>query len=1047
MRFGVGHTIVVCRPDQVREAAIVASCLPSDRLTPIVAVEPSPVPRDQHIEWYQRYRQVQQQMQSRIGTPLGMAEVVRAPTGDVLATMDAHHSLSARLAPYRSWAKRNEMVSTIAGRMGIERVVYLHEFRPDELGIHDPGLDQAYDRYAAANGRAPGEHGRMFTDLAELHLTDVDLADLDTAAWRLLRDPATAPERVIEVPRDNPDCYPRALLTALRLGAVLRAVDEPDTTTVDELFAQVNPDGDEAVLVEDTGDATTLVAALYAHHRAARLVVAPRPNLEPVQRAVAAQQARVSAASRSTGVDTRSPRFAELLDRFLFHGGKRPFSELETAVTSQVPERVVAEVGDRRLTAFTTGIPYSFVRTDTVDWSDKPIGHVASDAMLVILNELYSTGVARPDAGFSLIFDPGFFRVSETEDVLRSVRGHFTHPVLLSGQDASMPALQALPRHLSVELIFFNTHGSDDGIELSDIPLPSYLLPQLFELRHRPIVFNNSCQSWTGVGREFVRIGARGYIGTLWDIPSKPAADFARVVMKRLTEDEAPVSDVITHTGLAWGVERAYLFVGTVNGRLGHWSTETTGGADLLAHAAALTAAADESPADVAKPLLREIAALRRAAASTDVVHTEAFADALLAELGLLARQPTDDNAADELVIQLDDTLRRLDLPPAVVASRWAGRFELTSQLHERAGDLTAALADLDRCLGYRAALPPRADLLLRRGQFLNWRGDTERARQQASAAYDLYTEQHDDGGLMRTLGLLGQVSTRLNRLDEAMDHATRGYALAQRLQDRQEQGAFLLDQCGLQQLRGDFAAATKTATTALETFRAIGNEAGELSALGKLGACLRATGNLRAAGGCALTGLEQAQKLGKPREVAAFHHDLAQALDLDNRPDKALAHYRDAVSTLVESGYWELAAHFVVDLLAAAIRAGDGDTLWSAATWSCAICRETGRQLWTPVLLKLVDGLRHAFVVSPPEVAAQRFSVLYEQFQLTDEAGHPDHVILISDVLKLLLWWFVGEDQPGAIRIARALDAQTGGVLGLAEFVQIPYLTRIREQ
>lgn len=156
-------------------------------------------------------------------------------------------------------------------------------------------------------------------------------------------------------------------------------------------------------------------------------------------------------------------------------------------------------------------------------------------------------------------------------------------------------------------------------------------------------------------------------------------------------------------------------------------------------------------------------------------------------------------------------------------------------------------------------------------------------------------------------------------------------------------------------------------------------------------------------------------------------------------RPPPGLAHYHDAVSTLVEPGHWELAAHFVVDLLTAAIRASDSDALWSAATWSCAICRETGRELWTPVLLKLVDGLRHAFVVSPPELAAHRFSVLYEQFHLTNDAGHPDHVILISDVLELLLWWFVGEDQPGAIRFARALDAQTGAALRLTEFVQIP--------
>ena len=40
--FAVGNTIVVCRPDQMIEAAIVTSCLPADQFTPIIGVEPLP---------------------------------------------------------------------------------------------------------------------------------------------------------------------------------------------------------------------------------------------------------------------------------------------------------------------------------------------------------------------------------------------------------------------------------------------------------------------------------------------------------------------------------------------------------------------------------------------------------------------------------------------------------------------------------------------------------------------------------------------------------------------------------------------------------------------------------------------------------------------------------------------------------------------------------------------------------------------------------------------------------------------------------------------
>jgi hypothetical protein len=43
-----------------------------------------------------------------------------------------------------------------------------------------------------------------------------------------------------------------------------------------------------------------------------------------------------------------------------------------------------------------------------------------------------------------------------------------------------------------------------------------------------PIVFNNSCWSWSGIADSFLVAGARGYIGTLWAVGNKIATDVAK---------------------------------------------------------------------------------------------------------------------------------------------------------------------------------------------------------------------------------------------------------------------------------------------------------------------------------------------------------------------------------------------------------------------------------------------------------------------------------------------------------------------------------------
>ncbi|MCK9403839.1 MAG: hypothetical protein M0Q26_10610 [Chitinophagaceae bacterium] len=43
-----------------------------------------------------------------------------------------------------------------------------------------------------------------------------------------------------------------------------------------------------------------------------------------------------------------------------------------------------------------------------------------------------------------------------------------------------------------------------------------------------PIIFNNTCSSWFHIAMPFLDAGARGYIGTLWSVPTVDAANYAR---------------------------------------------------------------------------------------------------------------------------------------------------------------------------------------------------------------------------------------------------------------------------------------------------------------------------------------------------------------------------------------------------------------------------------------------------------------------------------------------------------------------------------------
>ncbi|MCE6998989.1 hypothetical protein LZG04_29925 [Saccharothrix sp. S26] len=944
--FEVGDTVVVCRPDQVREAAVVVSCLPADRVTPVVALRPADASSHRH----------------------------------------------------------DRLLAQLLDATGVRRVVFLAE----------PDIDV-----------------EVLPDLPErLHLPGEDPAGLTAKAWELLR--GGEPERTLDVAPDAD--FVAALFTALRTGAVLRVADDAPPVP----FAAHNPDdGDEAVLVEHTGEVDDLVAACYAHHRGARLVITPKPDLAEVGAVVAEEQERVTAAAGAIGDAVKGIGFVEALWRYLSTGGHDPFAAVEAVVTAQVPAEAIAEVGDRRLTAFTTGLPYSFVHTESVNWARKPIGHVVADPALVVLTELHRAGVAREPGAFSLVVDSGAFRAA-ADDRTAAPPGHHTHPIVLPEQDASPDVLRDLVADLPVELLFFNCHDADDAIVLGGDTLPDDDIP--VTLPHRPIVFNNSCRSWTRLGREFVRAGARGYIGTLWTIPPNLAAGFARTVVRRLTVEETPAARAIVNTGTPGGIERSYLYVGTVNGRLDEWRDRSTTAAEAaLAGCELLAAAARDCAGPVSPVLHRELCALREVAEAGEATDTPSYAAVLLAELKL----EDDDERAAVLVERIDALLGGLDLPEDELEALWATRFELTGARHERRGEYGAALADFERCVGLGDACPDRADVLLRMARLLMREGRTDEAGQAARLAYDEHRASGDGPGQLESVTVLDG----LGDADPAtaLRYAVEGHDLAEELGDRARQAAFKLAECDRRRDAGDLAEAIEAGSRAVELFRALGDDRQELAALRRLGACHRDRGDLETAQHYALVGLARAEQVGAAAEVASFHDDLGEVLTARGEHGAALGHYRHAVSKLVATGAWERGAELLPHLAVGAVRAGDPEALWTAALSGGLICEVAPREVWASVLPLVVDSMKRAIETGPLELTERGMTDFASAVTAGRREDMPFQVGLLADVVVVLLAWLMDRADAHILAFARELDRTSGGVLDLVGYVSVPYADRAR--
>ena len=78
-------------------------------------------------------------------------------------------------------------------------------------------------------------------------------------------------------------------------------------------------------------------------------------------------------------------------------------------------------------------------------------------------------------------------------------------------EDVKNPAPRRPKKNIPLSNVIFTIDGFHQAIF------------RILSSHHSPVVFNNSCFSWGETSRFFISGGARGYIGTLWDVDNEPA--------------------------------------------------------------------------------------------------------------------------------------------------------------------------------------------------------------------------------------------------------------------------------------------------------------------------------------------------------------------------------------------------------------------------------------------------------------------------------------------------------------------------------------------
>ena len=896
---------VVCRHDQLLAAAAVLSCFPPG-VTPCLLVhEPQPHDHGEYKRRYARFRENFDRRNELIGGEIGWKAAGASRVETLRVLQAAVDDALQDLGPYRSWYAHQLALHKIVDRVQPAQALLLFDGAIDALKLMGIGNEELAD--GAFTQMLPAGTPTYQLAVAD----DAELEAWVQAAWLHLRPGEAVPdERVACRPGDAASCL-CALRDALRLGQPLRSA-----TGRGAAVHQARGDSaDEVVLLEARNSADLLLGVLYAARSALGVVAYAAPDRKAIDAAIDAveqqrqddsKHAQSQANTASNGKAADHPKLIGEIRRWFASRRAGSLEAVALAVSRAVPAQVPALVGDAAVTVMTDGIPYRFLRVGGMqgDWAEKPVGHISGDRALLMLNALHPPP---PEAvgTFDMMFDPGFFEeTAETRDVLNALAGRRSYALVLKRETGSSASLMHLTRHLPVELIYFNTHGSRQGIALSDQVIPSYKLAQWLSLPSSPVIFNSSCLSWLGVGTEFVRCGARGYVGTLWSVLASDAADLARQSVRRMVRDGQACSAALCKTGVDPMTAMAYLFVGTASQRLqGAEPSPLSDAERARSHGLSLLLAAqamldshgqlrsDDHRRSTVNPLLAEADRMIDDVMTLDAASSDTF-DLLMRRRVVTSLLPTAENGT-RMQDFLDDAEQRVQVLAADNPQRWRLAWLRAQWLEAQGRPLDARDHLKAVTLPDGVAHTAAAALERRLSDLYKKTGQAEQALAAAQRALAINERVPGDNrvGVMASLGDVVQATLRLaGREAEALAIAERGLTLAGELHHDGDETVFELDIARIHHVNGQPALGEPFARSALKRARRNFENLQELAAVGSLCNILIATGRLDEAATLAQSGLDEAQKLQRWTSVGDFLSNMAHIERRRQQPQRAFA-------------------------------------------------------------------------------------------------------------------------------------------------------------
>jgi hypothetical protein len=967
---------ILCRPDQLLEAAVALSCGPPNELIPLVVAVPPPISEAEYSRKYEKFKALYDRRRELVGLKiLERVDVSALPSlqNVILKSRAVEDKLAEELDPYRAWFVRNINIAELLEAHGPYDVLALadvpfEELRPMPTGGAKRARGERMDLLPRANMLRWSEPEQC-PDAPSSNQTQCRrLEHLIAVAWRFFRGNAPMPKDAIETPIGDLVHLLPALHRALQSGLPLKPMDTARKTesiansAAGEPLAREGFQKEETVLIEIENDAALLLGVQYACLQGARLVCFRQTHLPSVKSAIARVEAKQQRAAKSLEYivkhATRGLRNPDLDNAsraavthlegsmalpkearryykksFLSHlrswmtAGREEFlRDIEQCVSAAVPQQVVELVGDSALTVVTSGVPYQFVRRDAVNWASKPIGHITGDVQLLLYREIFSGRNSGTGVAFDLMFDHGDFP-EETADILRTIKGRTSHPITLSGEDSNQDALIVLPSFLPIELIYLNTHGFDSGIVLSEGPIKGFRLGQRLVMpqKMRTVVFNNSCISMQGMGREFIRGGAGTYVGTLWSVDAEDARRYAQRVVNRMIVDQQPIS-VCLAGERSTATCLAYILVGSARRALHSGSPHRSedSAERMILTARLLLQAANEFAKrtdysvnrweqSLAALLLLEVEkcterALIEEKKPDPVGHIEMLL--LKAEFFERSGSPEDLSKfvllSKEIAVLLESIESEKDTSSAlhIAWKRVQARFYVKTEQHERAKATYGELTKLLEAGGTDSAAYAEIS------DFQKMNGNYDEALKYAIQSFEASHSKPDVVDRLRAqtlnLGRVVQARIRKGQLDLAINDARRGFDLATQLDDEAEQYEFSSDIARIYLRQKKF----QEAAASIELCHNLAVRAHDvrldLNATGMRAILALAQKDWETAKNAIERGLTRSQSLNFLGIHADFHVDAAQVWAATGMLDRANFHLRIAHDIFSRRGEFE---------------------------------------------------------------------------------------------------------------------------------------------